>query len=244
MKLLQPVNESKIYGITSDPLTKFALVFSALIHDVDHSGVSNYQLVKEEDPLAVAYGEKSVAEQHSFTLAFELLMNEEYNKLRAAIYQSQEEYDRFQQLCINCVIATDVFDKELKSFREDRWKKAFNANSSETEDLKATIIIEYIIQASDVAHTMQHWLVYKKVCLDSNGLQSGSLLIDVFYCLANICVVFCLNSQNPNPSGTRDSSLRCMQPIRLAELRKILLKGGTMVNCGSLTTTSFHWLRN
>lgn len=29
------------YGITSDPLTQFACVFSALIHDVDHSGVPN-----------------------------------------------------------------------------------------------------------------------------------------------------------------------------------------------------------
>ena len=29
------------YGINSDPLTWFACVFSALIHDVDHSGVPN-----------------------------------------------------------------------------------------------------------------------------------------------------------------------------------------------------------
>ena len=27
------------YGITSDPLTQFAIVLSALIHDVDHTGV-------------------------------------------------------------------------------------------------------------------------------------------------------------------------------------------------------------
>ena len=34
------------YGITSDPLTQFACAFSALIHDVDHVGVSNAQLGK------------------------------------------------------------------------------------------------------------------------------------------------------------------------------------------------------
>jgi len=28
------------YGITSDPLTQFACVFSGLIHDVDHTGAS------------------------------------------------------------------------------------------------------------------------------------------------------------------------------------------------------------
>jgi hypothetical protein len=29
-------------------------------------------------------------------------------------------------------------------------------------DRKATIVFDYIIQASDVAHTMQHWKVYKQ----------------------------------------------------------------------------------
>jgi len=29
-------------------------------------------------------------------------------------------------------------------------------------DRKATIVIEHLIQASDVAHTMQHWHVYRK----------------------------------------------------------------------------------
>ena len=32
------------HGITSDPLAQFAVVFSALIHDVDHWGVSNGQV--------------------------------------------------------------------------------------------------------------------------------------------------------------------------------------------------------
>jgi hypothetical protein len=155
------------FGISTDPLTKFAIVFSALIHDLDHVGVSNGQLVKEKHPIAVSYDGLSPMEQHSFTLAFELLMEDSYSKLRAAMYDTQEEFDRFLQLCINCVIATDVFDKDLKTLREDRWNKAFATKSTTmTEDevwhCKATITIEYIIQASDVAHTMQHWHVYQR----------------------------------------------------------------------------------
>jgi 3'5'-cyclic nucleotide phosphodiesterase len=51
------------YGITSDPLTQFACVFSAQIHDVDRSGVPNAQLVNENSSLAANYKGRSVAEQ-------------------------------------------------------------------------------------------------------------------------------------------------------------------------------------
>jgi hypothetical protein len=40
-------------------------VFSALIHDVDHSGVGNAQLGKEEAPIDEFYNSKRPAEQNS-----------------------------------------------------------------------------------------------------------------------------------------------------------------------------------
>jgi hypothetical protein len=94
------------------------------------------------------------------------LMADNYSDLRTLLYDTQEEFNRFRQLCINCVIATDIFDKDLKAFREGRWNSVFASESSTLTDeeawhCKATITIEYIIQASDVAHTMQHWHVYQ-----------------------------------------------------------------------------------
>jgi 3'5'-cyclic nucleotide phosphodiesterase len=155
------------YGITSDPLTQFAVVFSALIHDVDHSGVPNAQLVKENAKIAGMYHNKSVAEQNSVDLSWGLLMDPNYSALRAAIYSNEEELRRFRQLVVNTVLATDIVDTELKELRNGRWAKAFYEAtvSSEKEngvDRKATIVIEHLIQASDVAHTMQHWHVYRK----------------------------------------------------------------------------------
>jgi hypothetical protein len=50
------------HGIVSDPMTVFTIVFSALIQDVDHQGVSNTQLCKEEPDMATKYQDKSVAE--------------------------------------------------------------------------------------------------------------------------------------------------------------------------------------
>merc|ERR1711906_65880 len=131
------------FGISHDPLTKFAIVFSALIHDVDHQGVSNFQLAKEKDSMAIAYENKSVLEQHSFDLAWSLLTESKYKDLRNAIYSTQEEYDRFRQLSVNCVLATDIFDKDMKSFRDSRWERLSNriaAATTTTTPLPASTI--------------------------------------------------------------------------------------------------------
>lgn len=57
------------YGITSDPLTHFAVVLAALIHDVDHRGVPNFVLSKEDPNLAKVYQNKSIAEQNSIDVS-------------------------------------------------------------------------------------------------------------------------------------------------------------------------------
>merc|ERR1719343_1070917 len=60
-------------------------------------------------------------------------------------------------------------DKDLKAARNKRWEKAFSLHASLQDagmqdqiNRKATIVIEHIIQASDVAHTMQHWHIFIK----------------------------------------------------------------------------------
>jgi 3'5'-cyclic nucleotide phosphodiesterase len=156
------------FGINSDPLTQFAVVLSALIHDVDHAGVSNHQLVQENHPLAQVYKKQSVAEQNSIVLAWEKLMSPKFVDLRRCIYSCPSELERFRQIVVNSVLATDIFDQNLQAVRRARWEKAFakfgGDTQNPTDDInrKATIVMEHLIQASDVSHTMQHWHIYKK----------------------------------------------------------------------------------
>eukprot|EP00980_Cylindrotheca_fusiformis_P002188 scaffold500_cov124-Cylindrotheca_fusiformis.AAC.1 len=160
------------YGITSDPLTQFAVVFSGLIHDVDHVGIPNYLLLEENKDLSLRYKNKSVAEQNSVDLAWSLLMQTKFCALRRCIYQSVDELVRFRQMVVNTVLATDIFDGELQALRKARWNKAFSNATMQHESApeankiainrKATIVIEHLIQASDVSHTMQHWHIYQK----------------------------------------------------------------------------------
>lgn len=141
------------YGITSDPLTQFAVVFSALIHDVDHLGVPNTTLIQEKSELGALFKNKSVAEQNSIVLSWELLMDYGYNNLRKAIFSNLEEMQRFRQLVVQTVLATDIADKELKNQRNERWARAFSESVEREGDpqicvnRKATIVIEHLIQA-------------------------------------------------------------------------------------------------
>jgi 3'5'-cyclic nucleotide phosphodiesterase len=150
------------YGLTSDPLIHFSVIFSALIHDVDHPGVPNAVLVSEQDQLALKYKNKSPAEQRSIDCAWELLQEDHYLELRRAIYINREELDRFRQLLVCCVMSTDISDKELGAARKERWRKAFaeDASSSTSQtaatksdpildrNRKATIVLEHLIQVT------------------------------------------------------------------------------------------------
>lgn len=72
---------------------------------------------------------------------------------------------------------SDLGDKELKELRNGRWQRAFAEKSGEecahedevapedrrvSVNRKATVIIEHLIQAADVAHMSQHWNIYRK----------------------------------------------------------------------------------
>lgn len=136
-------------GITSDPLAVLAIVFSALVHDCNHRGVSNMQLIKEDHLLGEKYKGKSVAEQNSVDLAWELLMAPDFGHLRQVMFATKHEMLRFRQVLVNVVLATDIFDKELNDLRKKRWNKVFNAEDVEgtnSTNGRATIVIEHIIQ--------------------------------------------------------------------------------------------------
>jgi len=159
------------FGISSDPVSHFAIVFAALIHDVDHTGLPNAQLVKDGHDLAVKFNQRSVAEQNSVHLGWEILMDPRFERLRKCIYQTNVERKRFRQLVINSVLATDIADRQVNEERQMKWDRAFAPTKTSEQsgvqiqddiNRKATVVIEQIIQVSDVAHTMQHWHIYRR----------------------------------------------------------------------------------
>lgn len=159
------------YGVAREPWNHFALVFAALIHDVDHNGVPNAQLIKERAHVAGAYKNRSVAEQNSIELAWNLLMEPCYKELRESIFLHRSELTDFRSLLVTAVMATDIADKELAALRKGRAAGALKAEEDDDcaahadMDLvrrKATFVVETLIQVADVSHTMSSFPIFKK----------------------------------------------------------------------------------
>lgn len=122
-------DDASSYGIGENPLILFAMVFSALIHDVGHRGVPNSVLVDEEDELAILHNDVSVAEQNSLQVAFSVLQQEEFAKLKRCICPTTEERKFFRKTVISMVMVTDISDQERVQIAASRWNAAFPSSS-------------------------------------------------------------------------------------------------------------------
>eukprot|EP00934_Nitzschia_sp_Nitz4_P008326 Nitzschia sp. Nitz4//scaffold37_size175936//127359//131135//NITZ4_002059-RA/size175936-augustus-gene-0.20-mRNA-1//-1//CDS//3329549827//8316//frame0 len=153
--------------IKTQPLARFTLALAALIQDVDHPGCENPDLMRKDRELANAYEGRSVSEHNSFDVAWELLMDPAFEDLQRCIYHTFEEYIFFRQLLVNLVLATDVSDVQRIEFSKERWNRAFmhadtQHGSDELNNLRATLVLENVLQVSDVSYAMQHWHIFQK----------------------------------------------------------------------------------
>ena len=163
------INENVCMMLTH-PMAQFALVFAAMIHDMEYEA-PNYQLVREGSKIAKKFKNKSCAEQNSIDSAWNLLMQPAYKDLRECLFGSQEDVELFRSLLVKSVMATDIFEKDQASTRKNRWDTLQSGmvqqpQSAELEEKlslqKAAVVVEYLIEVSDVSHCVQHLNVYTK----------------------------------------------------------------------------------
>lgn len=128
------------FGIVSDPLSQFALVFAALIAGMGF-------MEEGSDELSAKYNKRCVWLQNSLDLAWNQLMQPEFEDLRAAICADEDELKHFRQILVKAVLATDYMDNELEERRKIRWDKAFG-DASDDMNLKGTIAVVLLLQVS------------------------------------------------------------------------------------------------
>jgi len=132
------------FGLRHDPVRLMALVWAALVHDVDHHGVPNRQLSTEEGdhPLAIRYNDQSIAENQSLFLAFDELLHgvvpgvldedgqkrapprQSYANLRNVMCPTQRDFLLFRKHVINLVLNTDIASPERTQLSRSKFKEA------------------------------------------------------------------------------------------------------------------------
>lgn len=96
---------SKTLFIPLSIMDHFALLFSALIHDIGHEGVFNSTLVSEGHAVAITYNDVSCAEMHSIRTGLDILKK---NQLELGF--TQEDYIYLRKIIVDLVLNTDLAD--------------------------------------------------------------------------------------------------------------------------------------
>jgi len=86
-------------------LLHFAVILSAVVHDVDHPGNTNAFEINSGSELAILYNDQSVLENHHCATAFRL-MNSRGVKLLEAVGPAEQK--EFRRVMVSSILATDM----------------------------------------------------------------------------------------------------------------------------------------
>lgn len=144
-------------------LEVFAALFAAAVHDVHHPGVTNQYLVKTFSELAVMYNDKAVLENHSLSVTFKLLQDENCNILNTLNTKQQQS---FRKIVTDMVLATDMSKHAsllagLKMMVETK-KVAGTGVVSLNHYTERIQVLQIMIHCCDLSNPTKHLELYKK----------------------------------------------------------------------------------
>lgn len=157
--LIKTCNVGLISNLTD--LELFSCLFSAAIHDLEHPGNNNGFEIATNSELSLSYNDKSVLENYHLFKAFYLLEDTQCNFV---INFKKEDYIKFRQIVIQCVLATDMEMHgpnliHLNSIISlDRNKEVDNFDPSNQNNKE--FLMTQLIHASDVSNPIKPFKIY------------------------------------------------------------------------------------
>ena len=124
-----------------DQIQLFALLVSALCHDLDHPGVNNPFLIASRGELAMLYNDRSPLENHHSSLTFRLLHRSDINLLDNL---TDADYAIFRKVVINNILATDMG-------RHSEFASRLNAVTSSAVPTDPQFAMEVLLKYADIS---------------------------------------------------------------------------------------------
>lgn len=135
----------------------FALVISALCHDLEHPGVNNPFLVASCSDLATLYNDRSVLENHHCCRAFQLILHKEIQLLSEF---SKQEYFVFRGVVLANILATDM---ARHGEYTTKLKRAVDPTTPmEDRLIDKQFLMEVIMKCADTSNVLKPFPIAKK----------------------------------------------------------------------------------
>lgn len=136
----------------------FAVVFSAIVHDLDHPGNTNIFEINSGSPRALLYNDTSVLENYHCSSAFHLMVNKGGHLLENF---SQSDKSDFRKMVISCILATDmsVHYQLIDEFKKKTSTETWDVASSPAERL---FLGKILVHAADLSNPVREFAVTRK----------------------------------------------------------------------------------
>ncbi|XP_005862993.2 PREDICTED: calcium/calmodulin-dependent 3',5'-cyclic nucleotide phosphodiesterase 1C isoform X3 [Myotis brandtii] len=131
----------------------FAIIFSAAIHDYEHTGTTNnFHIQTRSDP-AILYNDKSVLENHHLSAVYRLLQEDE--EMNILINLSKDDWREFRTLVIEMVMATDM----SCHFQQI---KAMKTALQQPEAIEKPKALSLMLHTADISHPAKAWELHHR----------------------------------------------------------------------------------
>ena len=140
------------------PEERFCLLFSALIHDLDHPGHSNSMEISNKSDIARAYNDQSVLEMHSIALAYDLA-----DQMHLFSHLSDHVCADMREKVVEIILATDIGPPSGRCrsiFVRSRWELAFADGFSINNRAQRLSILVQLMRAADVGSAIQPYTIF------------------------------------------------------------------------------------
>lgn len=135
-----------------------SLIFSAIIHDVEHTGKTNNFHIQSYSKLALCYNDYSVQENYHLYRAFCVLKEENHNILRSL---TEEEFHEFRKLSVNMVLGTDM-SKHFDKLKEVKKILASPNPWDQIKNDKKPKVLSLLLHTADVSHPGKKWDLHEQ----------------------------------------------------------------------------------
>lgn len=141
-------------------LEKFSLVFSALCHDVSHTGHNNVFEMNSLSKLALRYHDKSVLEQHHIATTFKILLDEKYNIFLNLSFDTVKEIRKYM---ISNILSTDMKEHfSLLGMFESKIREVNEKGKSNMNEDDKKLLAGIVLHAADFNGAIKEFEISRK----------------------------------------------------------------------------------